>query len=147
MLPEFWTTGKVDDLKAKLRESLTSTDIGVQACSALDDTTRAEWGLFYAAAMTWAQSDTSIWLLGSQADEGQNFQDELYCRQQTIAAAGCTVPQDNPASPPPLPSGDQVKQILQTVAVIAGVVAGAYVVGKVTEVTVEAMKLAPHHRS
>ena len=146
VLPEFWTVGKIDDLKAKLRESLLSTDIGVQACVSLDDTSRAEWGLFYATAMQWAQSSTSIWLLGSQADQGQNFQDELYCRQKTFSSTGCTVPVDNPASPGAGPSTSDLSGILKTVTVLAGVVAGAYVVGKVTEVAVEAMRLAPHPR-
>ena len=146
VLPEFWTVGKVDDLKAKLRTSLQSTDIGVQACASLDDTTRAEWGLFYATSMQWAQTSTSVWLLGSQADQGQNYQDELYCRQQTLFAGGCVVPVDNPATPSALGANSPLTTTLKTVTVLAGVVAGAYLVGKVTEVAVEAMRLAPHPR-
>jgi hypothetical protein len=144
LLPEFWTVGKIDKLKDVLRESLLSTDIGVQACPSLPDAQRAEWGIFYATAMQWAQSDTSVWLLGSQADQGQTFQDQLFCQQQTLNSYSCAVPMFNPVSPSALDPQGAVGSTLRVLTVAAAVLAGAYVVGKVTDVTLEAMRLAPH---
>ena len=146
VLPDFWTVGKVDALKDRLREALLSTDIGVQACPNLPDASRAEWGIFYATAMEWSQTDTSVWLLGSQADRGQGYEDELYCRQNTLNLAGCSVPTFDPANQSPLDPASPFGSTLRVLTIGAAVIAGAYVVGRVTEVAVEAMKLAPHPR-
>lgn len=143
LLPEFWTVGKVDALKSRLLGALQSTDIAVQSCGGLSDTTRAEWGVFFGPAMQWAQSDTSIWLLGSQADRGQGYEDELFCRQQDIAAS-CAVPIFDPVNQPALDPQGPIGQTLKWLTIAGAVVAGAYVVSKVSEVALDALKLAPH---
>lgn len=138
VLPVVVLPSDVDALKSHLAEKLTSTDIGVQACSALPDATRAEWGIFYATAMGWTQSSTSILAGASQANLGEGYENELFGWQKRLQSAGCAVPVSDP-QPPEAPGTSLVKWA--TVAVAA--VAGAYVVGRVTEVAVEALKLAP----
>lgn len=137
-LPVLWYPSDVDDLKKELLENLTSTDLGVQACTGLVDLTRAQWNIFYADASTWAKSETSIWGLGTQANRGEGYQDELYAWQQQLQTAKCSVPLYNPQ--PKEPPGTNLTKWL-TIGVVA--VAGAYVVGRVTEVAAEGLKLVP----
>ena len=138
ILPTVWFAADVDALKKEVLENITATDLGVQACAQLTDLMRAQWGLFFSAAREWANTGSSMWDAAADANRGQGYQDELYTWQQQLNATGCAVPLYNP-QPADAPGTSAVKWL--TIGVVA--VAGAYVVGKVTQVAIEGLELVP----
>lgn len=133
ILPVFVTGSTVDEQKKSLLGQLQGTDQSVQACSALDSNTRASWGLWYAQAMTFAQSDSSVWTAASDTNTAQAYATQLYAWQQKLSATcPLTVPMPNPNAPDP--TQQAIVQMLYYGAWIAGSVSVAYAIGKVISV-------------
>lgn len=128
----------MDALKSRLSQALTSTDIGVQACPLLPDSTRSEWNLFYASSKSWTQTASGFFSAAGDANQGEGYENELFAWQKRLLAAGCSVPNFDP-NPPSPPGSDLVKW--GVVAIVA--IAGAFVVSKVAEVVVDVVELAP----
>lgn len=122
LLPTFWWSSDLDALKSKLAANAGATDLGVQACPALPDTTRAAWGQFYSGLLTYTKSE-SPWFPGAASgDAGENYENQLYAWQLQLQKGGCTVVAVNPQ--PDLPGSAIIKYMsLMVVACI-----GAYVV-------------------
>ncbi len=135
ILPVVWTSGDIDTLKKNLKESATGTDLGVQACAALPDATRAAWGVFYADVLDYARTPTSFWTTASDANLGEKKQDELYAWQQKLAGLGCNAgaPAVNP-QPPEAPGLGNLAAIFKWVALAAIVGAAAYATHEVVGV-------------
>lgn len=148
VFPRVWFPSNVDDFKAGLLQRLEGTDIAVQACTVLPDSTRAEWNLFYGTVRDFCKTPSvfffSLFTAAGDANQGQEYESELQNWQQNLNAASCSVPLFNPN---PSPVSAEVLPLLQWATVAVGIVGGAYIVGKVAEVTIDAMKLAPKHRA
>jgi hypothetical protein len=130
ILPVFWLPSDLDALKRSLIDAARGTDLGVQACAALPDATRAAWGVFYAGVVDWCRSSTPLFGLGTEANIGEGMQDALYQWQLKLQAAGCTLgaPAVNPQ-----PAEAPGSSVLKWLALAAIVGAGAYVAHEVAE--------------
>jgi hypothetical protein len=144
VFPRVWFPSNVDDFKASLLQRLEGTDIAVQACTALPDGTRAQWNTFYGTARDFCKTPSvfflSLFTAAGDANQGQEYESELQTWQQNLNAASCSVPLFDPN---PTPVSTTVLPLLQWTTVAIGIVGGAYIVGKVADVTIDAMKLAP----
>jgi hypothetical protein len=133
ILPVFQTPSTVDALKNRLAAALKGTDQSVQSCSALDDTTRASWGVFYTGAMEYAKSSSSWWDAAAEANQGESLEDELYAWQQKLQkVCTLTVPVFNP-QPPAAAGMDAIGTAAKWIGIGVVAIAGAYVVSKAVE--------------
>ena len=138
ILPVVWTAGNIDDLKRSLKESATGTDLGVQACTTLDDATRAAWGVFYASILEYARTPTSFWTTGT----GRRPRGEEAGRSLHLAAedrrggcnAGAPAVNPQPQEPPGLTG---ISSIVKWVALALIVGAAAYATHEVVGVARE----------
>lgn len=127
ILPTVIYPSTLSDEQMRLGAALDGTNVGVKACTTLDEPTRTSWGLFYETARGFTKEDPGIWGLGSKMDRAQSYEDELLAWQQKLSKAGCNlaVPMFNPNPPP-----TSALQALQYVAYAAVALGGAYVVGQ-----------------
>lgn len=143
--PKAWFPSNVEDFKATLLQRLEGTDIAVQACTALPDGTRAQWNTFYGTARDFCKKPSIFFLnlftAAGDANLGQEYESELYQWQQNLNSASCSVPLFNPSP------ASTLLPFLQWGTVAIGCVAGAFIVGKVADVTIDAMKLAPKRKA
>lgn len=133
----------VDALKKQLASDLLAANMAATTCVTLPSTLLAQWGAFYADAYAWSQTDTSIFGLGSQMDQGQSYQCALYAWQQRLNASSCSVVVRG--NPNPEGVGD-ITPVLKWFGIAIASLAGAYVVGQAVHLGVEAMKLAPKRK-
>lgn len=134
LLPTWIYPSTVVTAQNRLLAAVRGTDQSVQACASLDTATRASWGDFFVQVATFAQQDPGAFGLGSRMDQVQAYELALCQWQERIQAAGCTltVPKYNPQNPPS-DSLAQLAKIVQYASVGAGVVAGAWLVGKLLD--------------
>ena len=119
VLPVVWTKGDIEQLKKNLLADATATDLGVQACPALSDNQRAQWGVFLAQVQSYAKTETSFWTTGSDANTGEHMQDQLYSWQTTLQGAGCAVQAVNP-QPAEAPGSSLVRWGVFAIVAVAG---------------------------
>lgn len=127
LLPTWIYPSTVDDEKTRLRAALLGTQSNVDACTALDATTRQAWSDFYAAASSFANESTSYFGLGSQMDQAQSYGYQLCQWQETIAKV-CTLstPEYNPSQEGQASGNAAIANAVKWVAVAAIVGAVAY---------------------
>lgn len=124
ILPQVWFQGDIEALKKNLDANATGTDLGVQACTSLPDTTRAAWGVFLVGLRSYSRSSTGFWTTGSEANQGQELERQLYAWQLKLKDAGCTLGAPAVDPQPPEPPGSSVFRWL-AVAFIVGAAAVA----------------------
>lgn len=127
ILPTFWFHGDIVDLQARLKNGLDATDRSVSSCGALDDATKASWASFYKLASGFC-NESAAWLnTGQQADVGQGYESDLVAWQQKLSVkCALSAPFYNP------PGGSNEKNsTVKYIAIAAGVLGTAYVVGQV----------------
>lgn len=128
----FWTHGDLVDLQKQLASDLAGTQQSVAACTKLDSATAASWAAFYQSVLAFTQDDAAWVNTGTQADQGQAYQRELYAWQQKLSATcTLTVPSVNPDKGKDM-SG--INTALKWGAVIAGFLGTAYIVGKIAPI-------------
>jgi hypothetical protein len=131
-LVRFWWHSDIQDLQKNLGATLAATKIAIDACTALDATTRAQWEAWYAGASDFVSSDAAWVNTGTQADQGQKYQAELYAWQQKLSkTCAIAVPAIDPNANKPDLSG--LGEALRYGAIIAGFLGTAYIVGKAAE--------------
>lgn len=123
---------------AQLQQSAKATDDSARACAALDQPTRASWGVFYIGLIDFTTANANPGVLdmtGGLVQRANSYQQQLYAWQQKIAKV-C------PLTLPPLPpkpkaeptpgekAADAVIGVLKWGSIFAGVVAGGYVISK-----------------
>lgn len=111
-----------------------NTNRDVTACAGLDDTTRANWGTYYATVKPFLQESPGAFGLGTRMDRIASYADDLYDWQLQLKGRSCatTLPIADPNAVPP-----ETNQLINLAhwglyTVIA--VAGAYGISKVVEV-------------
>lgn len=136
-LPDVYLPSDQKTLQAQLLSDAKATDDSVRSCAALDQATRASWGLFYVQVAQFASQDPGSIFFGSKIDRAQTLQIGLYQWQQKLAkVCALTLPQVDPTKTPsggqtpPSPTLSTFENIVRWLAI--GVIAGggAYVVGK-----------------
>jgi hypothetical protein len=131
-LVRFWWHSDIQDLQKNLGATLSATKIAIDACTVLDATTRAEWETWHVGASDFVTSDAAWINTGTQADQGQKYQAELFAWQQKLSKmCAIAVPAIDPNFNKPDLTG--LDQALRYGAIIAGFLGTAYVVGKVAE--------------
>lgn len=131
-LVRFWWHSDIQALQANLLGTLTAVNTAVDACTALDATTKSEWESWYAGAYGFATTDAAWLNTGTQADLGQKYQAELFAWQQKLSTTcSIAVPAVNPTPKGPDLTG--ATAALRYGAIIAGFLGSAYIVGKVME--------------
>lgn len=142
ILPVVVTSGNVDDTKSRLRAALLGTDQSVQACSAMSDPQRAAWGQFYSSVLAFTRSSSSFWTAAADMNQAQAYEDELVAWQPKVQAAGCEllVPSYDPSKDP---ARDATVNLIKWVGIAVLAASGAFVVGKVLEVVIEAERVLP----
>lgn len=143
ILPHWIYPSTVDALKKQLASDLLAANVAATTCASLPSPLLAQWSVFYADAYAWSQSDTSIWGLGSQMDQGQSYQCALYAWQQRLNGSSCNVVVRG--NPNPAGAGD-LTPLFKWLGIGVASIAGAYVIGQAVHLGVEAMKLAPKRK-
>ena len=135
----FWWHDDIVALQRQLDADLEGTNLSVTACTGLSSAMQASWQAFYASAKAFTQ-ESAAWLnTGTQADQGQALQRELYAWQQKLSAlCSLTVPSVDPDKNKPA----DLSTYFKWGAVIAGVIGVAYVTGQVAS-TVRLFKAPP----
>ena len=101
----------------------------VNGCTALSASTKASWQAFYAGVKIFTQQSAAWVNTGTQADQGQALQRELYAWQQKLSA---TCPLTVPSINPDAPKGPiDYNAALKWAGIIVGVVGVAYVTTEV----------------
>lgn len=135
------TAGDVIAEQQRTLASANATNQAVQGCTTMDAGTKSQWAAFYAAITVWCNTpiinfwtpwapDNSVVVTGDTGDTMMAYEAQLQAWQQKIAGACKNVPpglSEFGASP----AGEQASQALRWIAIIAGFVGTAYVVGKV----------------
>lgn len=127
LLPTWIYPSTVDDEKTRLRAAILGTQANVDACTALDATTRQAWTDFATAASGFANESTSYFGLGSQMDQAQAYGYQL-CQWQETIAKSCTlsVPEYNPSQDAQATGNQAIATALKWTAVAAIAVGAAY---------------------
>ena len=116
----FWTHGDIQALQKQLDADLEGTNTSVGVCPQLNDSMRASWQAFYASAKAFTQSDAAWINTGTQADQGQAIQRELYAWQQKLSTTcSLAVPSVDPDKGKP-----DLASAAKWGALIVGLVAG-----------------------
>jgi hypothetical protein len=140
-LVRFWWHGDIQDLQRDLGATLQATKTAVDACTALDVATRAQWQTWFVGANDFVLSEASWINTGTQADRGQKYEAELFAWQQKLSkVCNIAVPAIDPNFNKPDLTG--LDQVLRYGAIIAGFLGTAYVVGKVVEFIPKPVKRA-----
>jgi len=93
----FWTHGDIVSLQKQIDADLEGTNNSVAACPKMSDAMRASWQAFYASAKAFTTADAAWLNTGTQADQGQAIQRELYAWQQKLSTiCSLTVPSVDP---------------------------------------------------
>lgn len=130
------------DMKAaveRLRQDTLAMDTAVQACGAVDATTRAQWGDFYVSVMdlTAANANPSVLdMTGSLMGRVVSMAQQLQSWQTKLPTTCSLPPVGNPNSTLAAlqPTLDTVKQVAQYAAIGAVALSLAWGVSKVVEV-------------
>jgi hypothetical protein len=129
------------DMKAaivQLQQSAKATDDSVRACATLDQPTRASWGVFYIGLVDFTTSNANPSVLdmtGGLVQRANSYQQQLYAWQQKIAKVCPLTLPPLPPKPKPDPTpgekaADAVIGVLKWGSIFAGIVGGAFIVGK-----------------
>jgi hypothetical protein len=132
LFPIIRSTEGVKAAKDRLLATAQSVDKSVQQCGALDSTTRASWGLFYASIIDFAREDVPFFGTGQFSDQLSVNEQELYTWQQKLGVM-CTLnlPLFNPTVTDP--ESATLLQFARYGLLAAGIIGGAYTVGKIVE--------------
>ena len=133
---EFVTPQDVRDYKGELNASVTSLDADVVACvkadpagSKIDTPTLDAWNQFVAEWRSFAADDPGLFSAGAQGRLANNYAQLILQWQDRITAAGCTLSAPKVVLPP----DDPVVGTVKTVAIAAGVIAGAFALWEVSK--------------
>lgn len=136
-LPSIYLPSDQRTLQAQLLSDAKATDDSVRSCAALDQSTRASWGLFYVQVVQFASQDPGTIFFGSKVDRAQTLQQGLYAWQLKLAkVCALTLPTVNPSTTPsgnqtpPSPTLSTVENIIRWTAIGIAAAGGAYVIGK-----------------
>ena len=126
----FWWHSDIVALQNQLDADLEGTNNSVTACTGLDAATKASWTVFYTSTKAFT-TQPAAWLnTGTQADQGQALQRELYAWQQQLSAkCSLTVPSLDPRE---RDRALDVATPLKYAAVIVGGLGVAYVTAQVS---------------
>ena len=132
VLPNLYSSADVVSLQRQLYADTKATDDSVRACAALDQPTRASWGLFYVQVSQLMEMQPGSLFNGAIVDQVQSLQTQLFAWQQKLSkVCALTLPPSDPSAPKP---GDPnllaLGNIFKWLAIGAAAVGGAYVVGK-----------------
>jgi hypothetical protein len=135
-----WTPTDIANGQKQLLADATTTDQGVTTCTGADATTKAQWATFFADVKTYC-AVVPVWFFptgtnetittGKLADQLQAYQRELFAWQQRLQGMKCSVLVNNP-TPPSVAIDPSVVSAMRWGGVIAGSLAAAYVVGKIS---------------
>ena len=127
-----WTPTDIANGQKQLLSDATATDQGISVCVGADATTKQEWGTFLANVKTFCAIEPG-WLTstGRTVDELQSLQSELFAWQQRLQGMKCNVLPHNP-TPPGASLDPSIISALRWGSVLAGSLAAAYVVGKIS---------------
>jgi hypothetical protein len=114
-----------------LASSAFGVDQAVQACSSLDDATRAGWGVFYVTVIDFTKEEPSFFNLGKMMDRVLAYNDQLSKWQDLLESKGCKTTPRLVIERPGTPLGEEIVAGLKYVAVAIAFAGSAYVVGKV----------------
>jgi hypothetical protein len=125
----FWWHSDIVALQNQLDADLEGTNNSVNVCTALDAPTRASWVVFYTAAKAFTQQPAAWLNTGTQADQGQALQRELYAWQQQLSAkCSLTVPSLDPRER----DRQDIATPLKYAAIIVGVLGVGYVTAQIS---------------
>lgn len=126
---EFVTPQDVRDYKAELNTHVSALDADIVTCTKadpqgtkLDTATLDRWNQFVATWRDFMLSDPSIFNAGGQGRLANNYAHSIDEWESLVASAGCTLSGPRIV----LPADDPVVGTIKTVAIAAGVIAGAF---------------------
>jgi hypothetical protein len=118
--------------RAKLLADAQGIDAAVQRCGALDEATRANWGLFYAGVVNVARAEIPFFGVDDAADSTATVQGQLFEWGKRL---GPVCPLNMPLFDPSTPDTETAPTLqlarYATVAIVA--IGGAYTIGKLVE--------------
>lgn len=139
ILPSIIFPGDITALQTRLKAATQGTDVGVQACTTLDDASRSAWGAFYINVLAYC-AQVPVYLFptganetgttGTLYDRGVSLEKELFAWQQRLQGVSCAL-----ATPlyNPTPPKSSAVDLAEYAAIGIAAVASAYIVGKVVD--------------
>jgi hypothetical protein len=119
--------------QARLLARAQVTDADIQKCGALDQGTRAAWGVFYTSIIDLVNTGPTFWGAGGEMDQTETAERELLKYQETLkGTCALSVPPFDPSTQNPETAA--LLQLARYAVVIAGVAGTAYVIGQIVSV-------------
>lgn len=137
--PIIRSTEGVKAARDRLLAEAMSVDQDVQKCGALDQNTRASWGLFYTSVVDLARQDVPFIGTDQFLTKVETADTDLQ-QWQTQLGKVCALSAPIFVRNPPDPSVAALLQGMQYAVVLAGVIGAAYTVSKLVELA----ELIPH---
>ena len=122
---QFVTPADVRSLKSRLDPYVIALDAAVAQCPRIDDSTRGAWSAFAKSWRDYFNTEDHFFTAAAEFNTGCEYQAAIYGWQRTIGAFACGVP--GPSLPDPKANGGDTAttSTVRTVAIAAGVIAGA----------------------
>jgi hypothetical protein len=141
LFPIIRSTEGVKAAKDRLLAEAMGLDKDVQNCGALDATTRASWGLWYASLVDFARQDVPFIGTDQFSTQVDTFVTAL---DQWKKQLGGTCALSSPIFTRTQPNQElsAIVQVAQYATIAAGVIGGAYAIGKLVELA----EIIPHKR-